>query len=185
MSSRNDLLYNWMEYGIHYKNRIIRIDDEIDEVSASYAISGIVALDDTPGPITVQLSTYGGEWWPGMAIYDAIKGCNNHVTIIGSGYVMSMGTIIMQAADERLATPNTEFLIHVGSELFSGHYHDFQRYAEVAKRYELLMEDIYLEQIKRKNPRYPRTALRRLLAHDTYMTAHEAAELGIIDGVKE
>lgn len=186
MSYRNaDHVHNWFEYGVDYRRRIVRIDEDINELTASYAISGLLSMDTTPGPITVRLSTYGGEWWPGMAIYDAIRSMENHVTILGTGYVMSMGTIILQAGDERLLTPNTEVMIHVGSESVEAHYHDFQRYAKTAERYNRQMEDIYLEQIRKKNPKFSRAQIQKLIAHDTYLTAYEAIQLGLADKLKE
>lgn len=178
-----DHVHNWFEYGVDYRRRIIRIEQDIDEVSASYALSGLLSLDLTPGNITILLSTYGGEWYSGMAIYDAVRACENHVTVVGTGQVMSMGSLILQAGDERVLTPNAEVMIHVGSESVESHYHDFHRYAKASERYNAVMENIYLEQIKKKHPKFTRAKVKALIAHDTYLASGEAVELGLADRV--
>ena len=56
--------------------------------------------------IEIYLQTGGGCWYSGMAIYDAIdnwqKNCRSKCTIFGFGMICSMGTVIMQAARERV-----------------------------------------------------------------------------------
>lgn len=184
-NSRNDHLANWFEYGVDYRRRMVRISDDIDEVSVDYAISGLLALDASPGDILVRLSTYGGDWWPGMALYDAIKALNSHVTIVGTGYVMSMGTVILQAADTRLLTPNTDLMIHYGYDGFEGSALDMKRYAKKGEQLDRLMEAIYFARIKEKHPNFTREDLKKLLSNDTYLTAKEAVALGLADGVEE
>src|SRR5690348_4624772 len=66
---------------------------------------------DGSKPITIITNNPGGNWYHGMAMYDAIKNCKNHVTIHGYGYNMSMGSIIPQAADKFLLAPNAKFMI--------------------------------------------------------------------------
>ena len=61
------------------------------------------------------MHSVGGEWSDGMAIYDAISMSRSYITIIAYGQAESMSSIIFQAADRRLITPNTYFMSHYGS----------------------------------------------------------------------
>ena len=70
----------WYEYGIDFRRRVLRITEDIDECTADLAISGLLALDDSDGPILIRMSTYGGEGPPGMALYDTICAMKNKKT---------------------------------------------------------------------------------------------------------
>ncbi len=88
----------------------------IDTVMAhdvSSAIEHYASLNKKP--ITITMNTPGGSVVDGLSIYDSIKRVTAKgikVRIIATGACMSMGTIILQAATERLSTPHTAFLLH-------------------------------------------------------------------------
>ena len=84
-----------------------------------------------------------GEWSDGMAIYDAIVMSKCYVTIIAYGQAESMSSIILQAADRRLMTPNTYFMSHYGSTAAGGEYQSVQNWVKYEKRICDIMLDIY------------------------------------------
>lgn len=135
--------------------------------------------------ITVVMNNPGGHWYHGMAIFDAIKGCRSHVTIRATGYVMSMGSVILQAADKRIMTPNARMMIHYGTDAFDGHSKIFKRWAVEADRVNREMEDIYLSKIQAKHPDFTRAKLQKMLNFDTILTAQEAVDLGLADEILE
>lgn len=157
----------------------MRLIGDIDEDTADRTVSSLLALDVTEGPINLLLSTTGGDWYAGMAIYETIAAMQNYVTVTGVSYVMSMGTVIMQAADKRLLTPQATFLLHYGTDRMSGTHVDFQRAAKHGQAIQRQQEDIYLERIHEAHPRYARAKIQKLLEHDTYLTAQEAVALGL------
>jgi len=73
-------------------------------------------------PIIIHMQSIGGNWDDGMAIFDAITMCRSYVTIVAYGQASSMSSIIFQAADWRLMTPNTNFLSHYGSTGIEGDF---------------------------------------------------------------
>jgi ATP-dependent protease ClpP protease subunit len=87
----------------------------------------------------------GGEWYHGMAIYDAIKESPCHCTIKVYGQVMSMGAVILQAADARILMPNTRMMIHYGYSGYNGHSLTSIRWSDESKKLNKKMEDIFLE----------------------------------------
>ena len=78
-----------------------------------------------------------------MAIYDAISMCRCFVTIIAYGQAESMSSIIFQAADSRLITPNTYFMAHYGSTGAGGEYLNVQNWVKYEKQICDIMMDIY------------------------------------------
>jgi ATP-dependent protease ClpP protease subunit len=89
----------------------------------------------------------GGDWYHGMAIYDAIKYSSCECTIKVYGHAMSMGSIILQAADHRIMMPNSRFMIHYGYDGKAGHAKIVYKWADEGKRVNWEMENLYLEKM--------------------------------------
>jgi len=134
--------------------------------------------------ITIIMNNPGGDWYHGMAIYDSIKGCTSHVTIRTLGHAMSMGSIILQAADDRVMAPNSRLMIHYGTSGFNNHTKIVQKWAEEDKKICEQMEAIYMDKIKVKHPLFQLKKLREMLNFDTILTAEEAVNLGLADRVE-
>ena len=87
---------NYFEYVIHIPTRTIYVgstssdndDTGTDFRMAEYAIKALHLLDQTTGQINVVLNNLGGDCYHGLAIYDAIKACQNEVSILGTGSIM-------------------------------------------------------------------------------------------------
>jgi ATP-dependent Clp protease protease subunit len=133
--------------------------------------------------ITIVMNNPGGDWYHGMAIYDAIKACPHHVTIRVYAHAMSMGSIILQAADERVMMPNSRLMIHYGYSGHNNHSKVVQKWAEEDKKIASQMEAIYLEKIREKNPNFAIKKLREMLSFDTILSAEETVALGLADRV--
>lgn len=167
-----------------------KIDDEgnesgVDAALAERVIKDLHILDHTSPegshPINIILNCVGGDYYHGMAIYNAIKACKNHVTCIVRGHAMSMGSVILQAADERILSEDARIMIHYGEDGYDGHSKDFQKYAEEAKGNLTRLENIYLEKIKENHPRYNRKKLSEYMAFDVWLKPKLAIELGLAD----
>jgi len=171
------------DHGVDIPGRVIYLTDEICDHSFEDFAKALSVLDRTPGEIEVVLNTPGGEVMAGMAIYDSIRRCDNHVRIVGTGSVMSMGAIILQAADERQMTERSYMLVHYGSGWAHGHMKDVEKQADWYKRLNIEMEDLLLEKIRKKHPDYDREQFKRQFAYDAYLSAQEALEMGLVDTV--
>lgn len=135
-------------------------------------------------PITVIMNNPGGEEYNGLAIFDAIKMAKSHVTVIAYGHAMSMGSIIIQAADERVMAPNSRMMIHEGTWGYADqHPHTLRKWTEECTKFDRWMENLYLEKIRQKHPTFKLAALRKMLDHDTFFTAQEAVAIGLADKV--
>jgi ATP-dependent Clp endopeptidase proteolytic subunit ClpP len=154
-----------------------------DPVMAERVIKALHLLDQKNEPITIIMNNPGGSWYDGMAIYDAVKACQSHITIKVFGVAMSMGAVILQAADERVMAPNARCMIHYGYMGWSGHSKTFDKWGDENKRINKEMEDILLFRIKQAQPNYALNTLQNLLDHDTILSADETVKLGLADKV--
>lgn len=190
---RDDISY-FMDEGIYLPTRTLYMgstgsedgeENGVDYLMAERVIKGLHILDSSvvDQGITIILNSPGGVVTHGLAIYDAIKHCKNHVTIKAYGHAMSMGSIILQAADDRLMAERAVMMLHVGNDSVSGHAINVERWVEWNKK--VLKEDeiLFLSKIKQVKPRFTRDMVRKMLEFDKILSAREALELGLIDGV--
>jgi ATP-dependent protease ClpP protease subunit len=161
-------------------------------------------------PINIIMNNIGGDIYHGMAIYDAIANCKNHVTIRVYGHAMSMGSIILQAADQRIMTRHSRIMIHYGNFGSNQHTKVAYKWANETKKFDQIMEDIYLDKISdrkitlekyltlidkqseipvgnAKNKKIPigRKELQEMLNFDTIIDAETALELNLVDKIED
>lgn len=157
----------------------------IDHKLAANVIKGIRALDeqDSKEPITIYINCIGGDHYHGMAIFEAIRLAKSKVNIIVLGQAFSMASVILQAADHRVASENSRILLHYGMAGIEDHTKNVEKYANELNKLSEVIEDIYLDKIKEKKPNYSRKKFKEKLKFDWYLSANEALELGLIDEV--
>jgi ATP-dependent Clp endopeptidase proteolytic subunit ClpP len=158
-------------------------DSGVDAIMAERVIKALHLLDQKDEPITIIMNNPGGDWFHGMAIYDAIKACQSHITIKVYGMAMSMGGVILQAADKRIMMPNAKFMMHYGYMGWDGHSKTFDRWAAENKRINKEMEQIFLDKMQEVNANFTLKQLEDLLDHDTIYTAQETVNMGLADEV--
>ena len=182
---------NWFTNNVDFKSRTLYcgyfpgVDDSTicDPLGTTF-IKGILLLDAEKGPINIVGYGIGGEWSIGLAMYDAICNCKNEIYATFYGECTSMSTILLQACDKRILSPNCRMMIHEGVE---GIPEDTVRNVLAGAKetkYTLdLMYNIYLKRIKEKKPRYTSDKLESKIGVDTYLSAIESIELGLADSI--
>jgi len=183
-------MFNLHEYGINPYSREIylggwegNVEEEpgVDYRMAMTFIRNITFMSEQSGDeIVIHQCTVGGEWEYGMAIYDAIKNCPCHVTMICYAHSRSMSSITLQAADERVLMPNCFFMIHHGMVYMTDTYKGAESWMEFSKGDTDMMMEIYAERCS--------LTKKQILAkldkkQEWYMRAEEAVELGFADKV--
>jgi ATP-dependent Clp protease protease subunit len=177
----------FFDYDLHLDNREIFIKEITDE-TAEVVLKGLSILSTLPGKDTLfTINSPGGAVYAGLAIYDAIKSCPTHTVIYGTGYVMSIASVIFQAADIRAITPTTSFMLHYGCTGADDatHSQDFIKDAQEELRLNKLIENIYLEKIRAKHPKFTLRALREKMKFNWYLSAQEVVKWGLADAVVE
>ena len=104
-------------------------------------------------PILIHMKTNGGDWNEGMAIYNAIKACPNHICILNYTHARSMSSLILLAADKKVMMIDSEFMFHEGSNGVGIDELAYTRMKEALKdekkTYDRMM-DIYTNALKSK-----------------------------------
>lgn len=189
-----DIFSQWMDYGINLRSNLMYLgsfeDSKGDEVGvdfrlADFTIKALGLLDSQDRPVTILMNNIGGDEYHGMAIYDAIKECENTVTIKVYGHAMSMGSIILQAADYRIMTPNSKMMVHYGTWGHEDHALNVQRWNEEGKKFNTWMEGMYLSKIREKHPKFTRAQVKKMCQFDTILSAQETVDLGLCDEVSK
>lgn len=200
-----DLISDINSYGLDVKNRELYLHSyigshESEHPSVDYRMTASfyknIRILDTinHNPIIIHMHSYGGNWYDGMAIYDAIMLCQSYVTIIAYGQAESMSSIILQAADNRIMMPNAYFMCHFGSTGYTGNYLDVQKAARFEQKEMDVMMNIYAEVAL--NGRYFKEQYtdpthekvknylkRKFKDGDWYLDAEEAVYYGFADDI--
>jgi len=158
----------------------------VDAWMTEQVIKSLHILDSitTEDPINIKMNNPGGSVIHGMAIYDAIKECKSIVNITAYGHVMSMGSLIIQAADNRVMMPHAEMMIHEGTDGHdTTHPKIIRNWVEYAKKRDKVLNQIYLDKIRERHPSFSKKKLEQWLLFDTIFTAEEALHWGLIDEI--
>lgn len=184
------------DYSIYIPTRTIFMGSEevslehgesgTDGAMAERTIKNLLILEGLSSePINIIMNNIGGDEYHGFGIYDAIKACKSHITVKVFGHAMSMGSIILQAADERIMAPNSRQMIHYGTWGRHDHALTERKWSDEGQKINKWMEEMYLIRIQEKNPTFQIQKLKKMLDHDTFLTAEESVKLGLADHVLE
>jgi len=180
-SSKIDIIRYTLDYKINIDTRtIISNTCDITHKTVDHIFTSLDALEyHNSDSIKIMMNNPGGDYYHGMAIYDRIKNSPCHITILVYGHAMSMGSIILQAADLRLMSQHATFMIHAGSAgEFEGTPSELESFAENSKKIEEATIAIY-----NKRCNLSKKDLREMYKTSKYFTAKETVEYGFADKI--
>lgn len=161
------------------KNRRIQLRGAIDDMTA-YSISAQIRYlsEKASDPIILDINSPGGSVTAGMEIFDAMNATPCELHTVASGLAASMGAFLLAAGTpgKRYITPSAEVLIHQPLGGAQGQATDI---LIQAKHIERIRE--HMNQILAHETGQPIEKIRADTDRDTYMTANEAVEYGIVD----
>ncbi len=164
------------------KERIIFLDGEVNDASASVIVAQLLFLEaeDPNKDIHLYINSPGGSVTAGMAIYDTMNYIKCDVSTICIGMAASMGAFLLSsgAKGKRYALPNAEVMIHQPSGGAQGQATEIKIVAE-----HILRTRSKLNNILAANTNQPLEVIERDTERDYYMSAEEAASYGLIDTV--
>ena len=166
------------------KDRIIFLSEDVNSASASLVVAQLLFLEseDPDKEISLYINSPGGSITDGMAIVDTINYIKCPVSTICVGMAASMGAVLLAsgAKGKRFATPNAEILIHqpLISGGLSGQTTEIKIHAD-----HMVRTREKLNRILSKNTGKPLEQIEKDTERDHYMTAEEALEYGLIDGI--
>ena len=173
---------NYDIYSRLLKDRIIFLGEEVNETTASLVVAQLLFLEsEDPGKdIQLYINSPGGMVTAGMAIYDTMQYIKCDVSPICIRLAASMGAFLLagRAKGKRYALPNAEIMIHQPSGGAKGQATEIEIAAE-----NILKTKKRLNEILAENTGKPYEVIAADTERDHYMSAQEAADYGLIDGV--
>lgn len=136
------------------------------------------ALKNANGqPVTIKINSGGGDVFAGCEIYNELKSYSGEVTIEIHGLCASIASVIAMAGTCKMS-PLAEIMIHNVSTSTSGDYRDMEHSVEVLKKANKTIANAYtLKTGMTEEEAY------NLMDEETWLTADEALELGLIDEI--
>ena len=179
-SSRGERAYDI--YSRLLKDRIIMLSGPIDDNTANSVIAQLLFLDaqDSEKDIYIYINSPGGSVSAGLAIFDTMNFIKADVQTIAMGMAASMGSFLLTAGEKgkRFALPNAEIMIHQPLGGAQGQATEI----EIAARH-ILQTRERLNKILAERTGQPMEVIERDTDRDTYRTAQQAKEYGLIDEV--
>lgn len=171
------------------KDRIIFLGEDVNATSASLVIAQLLFLEseDPDKEIFLYINSPGGSITDGMGIVDTMNYIKCPVTTICVGLAASFGAVLLANGEKgkRFATPNSEILIHqplIGGQGggISGQATEIKIHAD-----HMIRTREKLNKLLSEKTGQPIEVIERDTERDHYMTAQEALEYGLIDGIMD
>ncbi len=166
------------------ESRRIFFADAVDNRSAQDAIRKIWYLELTaPGkPILFVINSPGGSVDSGFAVWDQVKMITSPVHTLVTGLAASMGSVLSLCAapGKRFATENARIMIHQPSigGMMQGQATDLEIQAKEILKTKAQLVALYSEKTGRSAK-----DVEKALDRDTWMSAKEAKDFGLLDGI--
>jgi ATP-dependent Clp protease, protease subunit len=166
------------------KERIIFLTGPIYDQVASLICAQLLFLEsENPNKdIAFYINSPGGVVTAGLAMYDTMQYIRSPVSTVCIGMAASAGSLLLTAGakGKRYALPNSQVMIHQPSGGAQGQATDIAIQAR-----EILKTRERLNRIYVHHTGQALDEIERKMERDTYMTAEEARDFGLIDQVVE
>lgn len=139
--------------------------------------------DDSNDPVTLYLNTPGGSVFAAMFLCNVIDNYKKPLNIIGLGYFMSMGTLIMMAGKNnpnvtKICYDFSIALLHAGSIVLEGDAKTVKQTMDFNEGYQQKVKKYILSHTNFTEEEYE-----KVKDLEYYMYADELKRLGIVDTI--
>lgn len=178
------------------KDRIVMLDTDVNEHSASLIVSQLLFLEseNPDADILFYINSPGGSVTAGLAIYDTMQFIKPDVSTIVLGQACSMGSFLAQAGakGKRYVLPESRTMIHRVSSGTPGtkgsvhvqelQFEDAVRAMGESKRLNERLTELY---VKHNTAGKTYDEFFSAMKFDTFLSAEEAVAYGLADEVVE
>lgn len=165
-------------------DRIVFLGEDVNPHTANLVVAQLLYLanEDPKRDIKLYINSPGGSVYDGLAIIDTMDYIEPDVQTIGIGLQASMGAMLLAcgAKGKRFVLPNARVMIHQPSSGTEGKITD----QEIALKEGILLKKKLAEIFAERTGKSLKQ-VERDMDRDNWMSAQEALEYGIIDGVIE
>ena len=179
-SARGERAYDI--YSRLLKERIIFLTGPVfDQMSALICAQLLFLESENPNKdIAFYINSPGGVVSAGLAIYDTMQYIRSPVSTVCIGQAASMGSLLLCAGAKakRFALPNARIMVHQPSGGAQGQAADIEIQAREILHLRHKLNEIYVT-----HSGQTLDAIERKLERDSYMSAEEARDFGLVDEV--
>lgn len=166
VSNSDAELYRWFGYEVCCPKDIRRI------------------LDETPDDdITLEVNSGGGSVYAGFEMYTALRDSGKSITAEVQSLAGSAMSVVIAACDRVLMSPVANIMIHRSSIGYTGG--NAEKLEQDAQMLNTIDESILNAYEAKVGEKCTRTKLRHMMENETFMTAQEAIDCGLADGMTE
>ena len=164
------------------KERIIFLTGPIyDQVSALICAQLLFQESENPSKdISFYINIPGGVVTAGLAVYDTMQYIRSPVSTVCVGMAASAGSLLLTAGakGKRYALPNSQVMIHQPSGGAQGQATDIEIQAREILKTRARLNLIYVHHTGQEL-----AAIEAKMERDTYLSATEARDFGLVDEV--
>ena len=137
--------------------------------------------------ILLHLNSPGGVVWDGIAIYNLLKQHQARVNVSIEGLAASIASVVAMAGDEITMAENAMMMIHNPWGLTIGNAGDHRQAADMLDK---IGDSIILAYVNKQNPNPDemdpqKKKMAGLMDAETWMSAQDAKDLGLVDNITE
>ena len=166
------------------RERIIFVTGEVEDHMASVIVAQLLFLEsENPSKdVSMYINSPGGVVTAGMAIHDTMQYIKPKVSTVCIGQACSMGSFLLAAGEPgmRVALPQARIMIHQPSGGARGMASDIEIQAREILRLKETMHELYSKYTGKSVK-----AVAEAMDRDTWMSANEAKDFGLVDKVFE
>lgn len=160
----NDLLI----YGdIGWENTAKQVQEKLNEFDGA--------------PVRVRINSGGGDVYEGIAILNTLRAYSGDVTVVIESLAASAASFIAVGTGGRVVIrPNAEVMIHKAWTLLSGNADDIDKTRADLARQDMKLASIYAEKAGGELDDWLQA-----MSAETWYTAEEALEAGLVDAIED
>ena len=168
------------------KDRIVMLNGPVEDNGANVIVAQLLFLEsENPDKdINLYINSPGGAVTAGLAIYDTMQYIKSDVRTIVMGQACSMGSFLAQAgeAGHRMMLPHARHMIHQPSGGARGMASDIEISYNEIMHYKKMLTELY---VKHNTKGKTFDDFTKDMDRDTFMSAQEALDYGLIDKIVE
>ena len=180
---------------VYQDGQCVYLYDEIDRESAlgvKLAINAAIEYTNTfypmnlgltpnkgePIPIYLFIHSYGGFTDASFSLVDYMNNVNHPIYTIGEGSICSGATLLLTSGSKRLMTPNATLLLHSLRGVQIG---TIDTVKDHMKNWDMSHEKMIAHYVENTN--LSKKDVKKLLKRESWLSASECLEYGIIDAI--
>ena len=146
------------------------------ENTAPNDITNELPMDNSP--VEVIINSPGGYVDAGSEIYTTLKDYAGEVTVKIVGMAASAASVVAMAGDKTLISPTAQMMIHNVSGGVRGDHNTLRHEADVLENFNTSIANAYVLKSGKSHEE-----LLNLMNNETYFTAQQALENGLVDEI--